>query len=90
MKRKIVFAIMLACSSDATAQQGTTQPPIQPEPSPKRADILSTAGYVEDFEAAWAFVHDNYAYFDHKQTDWDRVRALSRERVAGVQSRKDL
>lgn len=90
MKRKIVFAIMLACSSYATAQQGTTQPPIQPEPSPKRADILSTAGYVEDFEAAWAFVHDNYAYFDHKQTDWDRVRALSRERVAGVQSRKDL
>ncbi len=90
MKRKIVFAIMLACSSYATAQQGTTQPPIQPEPPPKRADVLSTAAYVEDFEAAWAFVRDNYAYFDHKQTDWDRVRALSRERVAGVQSRKDL
>jgi hypothetical protein len=53
MKRKIVFAIMLACSSYATAQQGTTQPPIQPEPPPKRADVLSTAAYVEDFEAAW-------------------------------------
>ncbi|MCE2652859.1 MAG: hypothetical protein ACK51N_03715 [bacterium] len=45
MKRKIVFAIMLACCSYATAQQGTPQPSIQPEPptqaaAPKITDKL--------------------------------------------------
>ena len=42
MKRKIVFAIMLACSSYATAQHGTTQPPSQLEPPTAAAALRIT------------------------------------------------
>lgn len=55
-----------------------------------RADVLATTAYLEDFDAAWVFVRDTYAYFDQKQTDWDRVRPLYRERVAGVQSAREF
>lgn len=29
--------------------------------------------YEQDFDAAWRFVRDNYAYFDQKLIDWSRV-----------------
>ena len=32
--------------------------------------------YAEDFEVFWRFVADEYAYFEQKQTDWQRVRSL--------------
>lgn len=55
-----------------------------------RAGELSAAAYLEDFDAAWTFVRDTYAYFDQKQTDWERVRVLYRGRAAGVQSRREF
>lgn len=32
--------------------------------------------YAEDFDVFWQFVADEYAYFEQKQTDWQRVRSL--------------
>ncbi len=54
------------------------------------ADSLSAAAYLEDFDATWAFIRDNYAYFDQKQTDWDRVRTLYRPRAAEVRSKREF
>ena len=48
------------------------------------ADSLSPAAYLEDFEAAWTFVRDNYAYPDRKKTDWDRVRTYFLPRLKAV------
>ena len=30
--------------------------------------------YRQDFEFFWQTIHDNYSYFDTKQTDWNNVR----------------
>ena len=51
-----------------------------PEPLPPRA-------YAEDFDAAWAFIRDTYAYFDPRIADWEQVRDVLRPRVAGVPNR---
>lgn len=53
-------------------------------------DSLSTAAYQEDFDAAWTFIRDNYAYFDQKQTDWKRVRMLYLPKVAGLRSKREF
>ncbi len=54
------------------------------------ANSLSAAAYLEDFDAAWTFVRDNYAYFDAKQTDWERVRMLYRPQAAEVGSKREF
>jgi carboxyl-terminal processing protease len=48
---------------------------IQPTQAQSTSAAGKSANYAQDFDAAWTFVRDNYAYFDRKQTDWDRVRA---------------
>jgi carboxyl-terminal processing protease len=35
--------------------------------------VLQVNQFTEDFEAAWRFIHNNYAWFDDKLTDWNRV-----------------
>ena len=45
---------------------------------------LSSSDYVEDFDSAWTFIGDTYAYLDEKAVDWDQVRDLLRPRVATV------
>jgi C-terminal processing protease CtpA/Prc len=45
---------------------------------------------VEDFDALWTYVRDNYAYFHRKRTDWDRVRALYRPRAERARTRREL
>ena len=55
--------------------------PAQPPGPPER---LPPEAYAEDFDAAWAFVRDSYAYFDHETVDWERVRIALRPRVAEV------
>jgi C-terminal processing protease CtpA/Prc len=55
-----------------------------------RADSIPAAAYLEDFDFAWTFVRDTYAYFDRKQTDWELVRALYRERAVEVRSGREL
>lgn len=40
-----------------------------------------SARYVEDFDTFWRFVSEEYAYFDQKQTDWQRVRSIYRPKA---------
>lgn len=47
---------------------------------------LTAKQYEEDFDTLWKEVAESYAYFDKKQTDWDKVRLRYRpqaEQVAG-------
>lgn len=53
-------------------------------------DTIPAAAYAEDFETAWRFVRDTYAYFHLKQTDWDRVREIYRPRAAAVTGRRQF
>jgi carboxyl-terminal processing protease len=51
-----------------------------------RVETLSSAAYVEDFEEAWIFVRDNYAYFGLEKTDWESVRAQFLPRARSVRN----
>ena len=42
---------------------------------------MPAAAYLEDFDSAWSFIRDTYAYFHEKDVDWPRVRELLRPRV---------
>lgn len=46
--------------------------------------------HFRDFESAWAFVRDNYAYFHAKKTDWERVRESFGPRARAAQSDAEL
>ncbi|SHJ42888.1 carboxyl-terminal processing protease [Hymenobacter daecheongensis DSM 21074] len=48
---------------------------------------LTPAQYQQDFDYFWTTIHDNYAYFDQKQTDWARVRELYAAQLPAVGSR---
>ncbi len=54
------------------------------------SESVAAAEYLEDFDAAWTFIRDSYAYFDRKQTDWERVRTFYRPRVAEVRSKREF
>jgi C-terminal processing protease CtpA/Prc len=43
-----------------------------------------------DFDTLWTTFRDNYAYFDKKETDWDKVRDLYRPQLAEVKSKGDF
>jgi len=53
--------------------------PCQAQPA-----VLSSSDYVEDFDSAWTFIGDTYAYLDEKAVDWDQVQDQLRPRVAEV------
>ena len=53
-------------------------------------DRLSSHAYAEDFDAAWTFIRDTYAYFDPHAVDWEQVRVLLRPRVAEVRDRTEF
>ena len=46
--------------------------------------------YEEDFDYVWKRISDDYAYFDQKQTDWNRVREIYRPRINEVRTRADF
>jgi carboxyl-terminal processing protease len=46
--------------------------------------------YEEDFDYLWRSIADDYAYFDQKQTDWNKVREIYRPQVAAVKTRDDF
>ncbi|HEV2801674.1 MAG TPA: S41 family peptidase [Pyrinomonadaceae bacterium] len=46
--------------------------------------------YEEDFDYLWQAISDEYAYFDQKQTDWNRVREIYRPRINAVKTRNDF
>ncbi len=63
---------------------------VSPGTAPAQAAPLAGAAYLEDFDAAWTFVRDNFAYFHRNQTDWVQVRTLYRPRAAEARSGGEL
>jgi C-terminal processing protease CtpA/Prc len=51
---------------------------------------LTTAQYTEDFDLLWSTINGKYAYFERKQTDWDRVRQIYRPQLEGLQNSRDF
>src|SRR4051812_39312659 len=45
---------------------------------------------VEDFDALWNFVHENYAYFELKRTDWDKAREIFRPQAVNATDKRAL
>lgn len=58
--------------------------------APAQRDTLPAGHAVEDFDALWTYVRDNYGYFHRKATDWDRVRVLYRPRAEAAATRREL
>lgn len=73
---KLIAALLLALPLLAAAQN--RQPPLTP------------AQYREDVTFFWQTVHDDYAYFDQKQTDWDQVRRRYLPQADTLRSRRAL
>jgi C-terminal processing protease CtpA/Prc len=46
--------------------------------------------YEEDFDYLWQGISDDYAYFDQKQTDWEKVRQIYRPQINAVKTRNDF
>ena len=46
--------------------------------------------YQEDFDYLWQNISDDYAYFDQKQTDWNKVREIYRPQINAVKTRNDF
>src|SRR4030095_9318202 len=40
------------------------------------AQNTTTRQYQEDFEYFWTTIHDNYCYWDKRQTDWEKVKTI--------------
>ncbi len=40
--------------------------------------------FNEDFNFFWETFRDNYAYFDIKQTDWNKVKEIYEPQIAGL------
>lgn len=51
---------------------------------------LTTQQYEEDFDYLWQSIADDYAYFDQKQTDWNKVREIYRPQISAVKTRSDF
>lgn len=46
--------------------------------------------YEEDFDYLWQNIADDYAYFDRKQTDWQRVKEIHRPLLGGIRTRNEF
>lgn len=51
---------------------------------------FSRQQYEEDFDYLWRSISDDYAYFDQKQTDWNKVREIYRPQISAVKTRSDF
>jgi carboxyl-terminal processing protease len=51
---------------------------------------LTRQQYEADFDFLWQNISDDYAYFDKKATDWNRVREIHRPRIGAVKTQSDL
>ena len=59
-------------------------------PSVSAQQSFSREQFTSDFDYMWSTLRDNYAYFDKKETDWNKVRDLYRPMLADVKSRSDF
>ena len=55
--------------------------------SVRAQQVVTSKDYAEDFDYFWSQISENYAYFDQKQTDWNRVRQVYRPLFAQVENR---
>ncbi|MBC8031108.1 MAG: peptidase [Pyrinomonadaceae bacterium] len=46
--------------------------------------------YEEDFDRLWQGISDDYAYFDKKQTDWNKVREIYRPQIGAIKTRGEF
>jgi len=46
--------------------------------------------FTQDFDYLWSQLRDNYAYFDKKETDWNRVKEVYRPKVAEVRNEREF
>src|SRR5688572_20519816 len=46
--------------------------------------------FTDDFLEFWTDVKDNYAYFDKKHTDWDKVKAIYLLQAQNAKNRNEL
>ena len=51
---------------------------------------LTVEQYEEDFDFLWETFRTDYAYFDEKQTDWERVRTIYRPRVRSISTTSEF
>jgi C-terminal processing protease CtpA/Prc len=53
-------------------------------------ESLTPEQFTRDFDYLWSQLRDNYAYFDKKETDWNKVREFYRPRVARIKSKREF
>lgn len=46
--------------------------------------------FTSDFDYMWSSLRDSYAYFNRKETDWNKVRQLYRPMLASVRTKGDF
>ncbi|MEA2205139.1 MAG: hypothetical protein QOE77_1915 [Blastocatellia bacterium] len=62
----------------------------QPGTAAYAQENATPAQLTQDFDYLWAQLRDNYAYFDKKETDWNRVRAVYRPRAAAATNKTEF
>jgi C-terminal processing protease CtpA/Prc len=50
----------------------------------------SSEQFTSDFDFIWSGLRDNYVYFDKKETDWNKAKALYRPLFARVKTRSEF
>ena len=75
MRRTGVLSVIAVCVTAAITVTGFSQ---------QRPAALPPSAYVEDFDSAWTFIRDTYAYLEEKAVDWEQVRDLLRPHVTAV------
>jgi len=54
------------------------------------SQVLTKKQYSEDFKAFWETLRDNYAYFDAKQTDWNKVKEIYEPQLEVIKNKRDF
>lgn len=59
-------------------------------PAARAQGSFTPEQFTQDFDYLWSQLRDNYAYFDKKTTDWERVREVYRPKAAEVRDRVEF
>jgi carboxyl-terminal processing protease len=54
------------------------------------AQTYTSKQYREDFDYAWNSINDNYAYFNKKKIDWDKIKEIYAPQIDTVSSRSSF
>jgi C-terminal processing protease CtpA/Prc len=60
------------------------------EAVPAQQTNFTRQQYEQDFDYLWQSISDDYAYFDQKQTDWNKVREIYRPQIIAVKTLGDF